>query len=146
MKSKPIHMRIVSHPKNLKRVRGVIKDITSKTCLSKEDSGSIILAVDEACSNIIKHGYKNDFTQKIDLNVKLETNLLTISIMDKGIHFEINSFQARDIDKIKPGGLGIYIIHQVMDIVEYSRTSEGFNKIKMVKNLFPPCNMTIGNP
>jgi anti-sigma regulatory factor (Ser/Thr protein kinase) len=130
-------MRIVSHPKNLKSVRHAVKDIISRTCLSKEDSGCIILAVDEACSNIIKHGYKNDFTQKIDLSFKLETNILTISILDKGIHFEIDSLKARDIDKIKPGGLGIYIIHQVMDIVEYSRTSEGFNKIKMVKKLIP---------
>ncbi len=110
-----------------------MKDVMSKTGLSKKDSGCVILAIDEACSNIIKHSYKNDHNQKIDLTIILETNLLTISILDNGIRFDKNSIETRDIDEIKPGGLGIYIINQVMDRVEYARTTEGFNKIKMVK-------------
>ena len=137
MEPEPIHLSITSHPDNLKGIRAVMKNIMSKTGLSKKDSGSIILAVDEACSNIIKHGYKNDYARKIDLTVKLETNHLTISIIDNGIRFDKNSIETRDIDKIKPGGLGIYIINQVMDIVEYSRTPERLNKIKMIKKLNP---------
>ena len=135
MELEPIHLSITSHPENLKGIRKVMKDIVSKTGLSKEDSGCIILAIDEACSNIIKHGYKNDYNQKIDLTITLETNLLTISIIDNGIGFDKTPIKTRDIDEIKPGGLGIYIINQVMDQVEYTRTSEGFNKIKMVKKL-----------
>lgn len=135
MNLESIHFSIKSHPENLKVIRKEMKEILSKTELSKEDSGCIILAIDEACSNIIKHGYKNDYNQKIDLNIKLETNLLTISIIDNGISFDKNSIETRDIDEIKPGGLGIYIITQVMDRVEYTRTPEGFNKIKMVKEL-----------
>jgi len=134
MQLKPVHLSIVSHPENLKSIRKILKDIMSKTSLSKEDSGCVILAVDEACSNIIRHGYKNDYEQKIDLTIKLKTNLLTISILDNGIRFDKDSIKDRDIDEIKPGGLGIYIITQVMDQVEYIRTSDGFNKIKMVKN------------
>jgi anti-sigma regulatory factor (Ser/Thr protein kinase) len=110
-------------------------DVTSKIGLSKEDSGRIILAVDEACSNIIRHSYKNDYNQKIDLTVKLKINRLFISIIDYGIKFDIHSIEPRDTGQLKPGGLGIYIIHQVMDGVEYGHTSEGFNKIKMIKNL-----------
>lgn len=135
MESESIHISITSHPENLKGIRSMIKEITSNTCLSKEDSGCIILAVNEACSNIIKHGYKNDYSREIDLVVKLETNLIAISIIDKGIRFDKNAIEARDIDELKPGGLGIHIINQVMDIVEYNRTPEGFNKIKMVKKL-----------
>jgi len=110
-------------------------DITLKTCLSKEDSGSIILAVDEACSNIIRHSYENDYKRKIDLTVKLTTDSITISIFDDGIKFDINSIEPRDTSLLKPGGLGIYIIRQIMDTVEYSRTSKGLNKIKMIKKL-----------
>ena len=131
----PIQMSVLSHPKSLKRIRSLMADITSKTGLSKEDAGSIILAVDEACSNIIRHSYENDYNRKIDIAVILETNSLTISIIDDGIKFDINSIEPRDTSLLKPGGLGIYIIKQVMDTVEYSRTSKGFNKIKMVKKL-----------
>ena len=135
MKFESISLSIMSHPKNLKDVRKAIKEIMSKTSLSKEDSGCIILAIDEACSNIIKHGYKNEYNRKIDLNFRLEPNLLTTSIIDNGIKFDKNSIKIRNITEIKPGGLGMNIINQVMDKVEYTRTPEGFNIIKMVKKL-----------
>ncbi|RLC02145.1 MAG: hypothetical protein DRH34_07880 [Deltaproteobacteria bacterium] len=135
MKPETIHLCILSHPANLKDVRRVMIDITAKVGMSKEEAGSIILAVDEACSNIIEHSYKNDYTQKIDLTIKLETQFLTIAIIDEGIRFDINSIETRDINEIRPGGLGIYIIKQVMDTVEYSRTPEGKNIIKMIKKL-----------
>jgi len=133
MESKPIHLSVMSHPENLKSIRSVMSEITLKACLSKEDSGRIILAVDETCSNIIKHSYNNDYTGKIDLTVQLEADLLIISIIDEGIKFDINSIKQRDIHDIKPGGFGMHIIQQVMDSVEYSHTSKGFNKIEMVK-------------
>ncbi|MCK5162166.1 MAG: ATP-binding protein [Desulfobacula sp.] len=135
MKPESIHLKVRSHPKNLKRIRGLMADITSKAGLSKEASGHIILAIDEACSNVIKHSYNNDYTQKIDLNVKLETNCLTISIVNDGIKFDCSSIEARDINEIKPGGLGVYIINHAMDTVEYSQTPEGLNKLTMVKKL-----------
>ncbi len=107
----------------------------SKTKLSKQNSQNIILAVVEACSNIIKHGYKNDYNRTIDLTINAEEKILTISIIDKGLKFDINSFEPRDVSEVRPGGLGVHIIKQVMDIVEYTQTSQGFNKIKMVKKL-----------
>jgi len=135
MKFEPIKLSMTSHPENLKRIRLVMRDIMVKTGLSKKESGFIVLAIDEACSNIIRHGYKNDFHRKIDLTVRLEKNLLNISIIDNGIRFDETLIETRDIHEIKPGGLGIYIIRQVMDSVEYSRTQEGFNRIQMVKKL-----------
>jgi anti-sigma regulatory factor (Ser/Thr protein kinase) len=135
MESAPIHLSVTSHPKNLKRIRRVMADVTSKTDLSKEIVGSIILAVDEVCSNIIKHCCMTDPNRKIDLTIQLETDSLVISIVDDGIKFDINSIKSRDINDIKPGGLGIHIIKQVMDTVDYSHTPEGFNKVKMIKKL-----------
>jgi len=137
MEPERIHLNVVSHPKNLEYIRGMIADITALTPLSKKDSGSIILAVDEACSNIIKHSYKNDYTRKIDLTIQLETDTLTISILDDGIKFDIESATSRDITDIRQGELGMYIIKQVMDTLEYSRNRKGLNKVKMTKKLFP---------
>lgn len=135
MESEHIHLSITSHPKNLKQIRRVMAKVTSQTRLSEEDSGNIILAVDEACSNIIKHCCKNDDTRNIDLTITLESDSLIISIVDYGVQFDINSIKPRDITEIKPGGLGVHIIKQVMDTVEYSHTKEGLNKVKMVKKL-----------
>jgi len=130
-----IHLSIKSHPKNLRQIRNFMTTALSKTKLSQQNSQNIILAVVEACSNIIKHGYKNDYNKEINLTINAEAKILTISIIDKGLKFDTNSFEPRNVSEVRPGGLGIHIIKQVMDVVEYTQTSQGFNKIKMVKKL-----------
>lgn len=135
MESKPIHLNIKSHPKNLARIRKEILSAASVTHLSEEIIASIILAVDETCSNIIRHSYKNNPDCQINLTIELTKESLCITIKDNGTAFDICSAQPRDVTDIKPGGLGIYIIKQVMDDVEYCRTSDGYNQIKLIKKL-----------
>ena len=135
MASKPIHIKVASHPENLKQIREAITDVTSKAGFSKEIAGSIILAVDEACSNVIKHSCQHDHTKEIILEIEPDKKCLTISIIDDGIKFDVDSVEARDINEVRPGGLGLYIMEQVMDKVEYSQTPDGLNKLKLTKNL-----------
>lgn len=135
MEQGPVHLSVTSHPKNLGRIRNAMANVTSEIKLSKQDSGNIILAVDEACSNIIKHCCKDDPFRKIDLTVTYRTDSLIITIVDNGTPFDINLIKPRDVNDIKPGGLGVYIIKQVMDTLEYSHTKEGLNKVKMIKKL-----------
>ncbi|MFH2093614.1 MAG: ATP-binding protein [Pseudomonadota bacterium] len=131
----PMHITIKSHPKHLIDIRHLLKSALEKTCLPEAECGGIVLAVDEACSNIIRHSYKNDHTQQIDVSFELKPGQLSITIEDQGIEFDINSIAARDITEVKPGGLGIYIIHHVMDKVDYSRTADGSNRTELIKKL-----------
>lgn len=135
MTLEPFHISIVSHPENLIQIRHSISNILSKSCLSKADCGNIILAIDEACSNIIRHGYNNDHTKNIDLTLTIESDHLSIILKDSGIEFDINTTSKRDINEVKPGGLGLYIIQNVMDRVEYCRTQDGCNQLAMIKEL-----------
>ncbi len=135
MTIEPVHMKVMSHPENLQQIRSRIADITSKAGFSKDTAGSIILAVDEACSNVIKHSYKRDHTKEIEVELMFEDNSLTISIIDAGIKFDVTAVEKRDVTEVRPGGLGLYIIEQVMDNVEYCTTKEGRNKLKMTKKL-----------
>ncbi len=128
-----IHINITAQPENLKQIRAMTAKIASSAMFSKEDAGAVILAVDEACSNIIKHCCKDDTTRSIDVTLTLDRESLCITIVDNGELFDVKSIKPRDIEDIKPGGLGVHIIREVMDIVEYSHTSEGFNQIKLVK-------------
>ena len=135
VETEPVHLQVRSHPKNLKHIRHMMTKIMGANKVSKKESGHIILAVDEACSNIIRHSYKNDYTRKIDLRVRPDTNRVTILIADDGIKFDVNSIKPRNIHELKPGGLGLYIMRQVMDTIEFNRTSNGFNTLKMTKHL-----------
>ncbi|MCF6247432.1 MAG: ATP-binding protein [Desulfobacula sp.] len=135
MDFKPIHLCVTSHPENLKQIRNMMNDITTLLDLSKEDASSLILAVDEVCSNIMRHGYNNDHTREISLTITPEQKQLSIRIVDDGLSFDMNTAVPRDPDDVKPGGLGIFIVKQVMDRVEYDTTDEGRNTIKLVKKL-----------
>lgn len=135
MGSKQIHLDIKSHPKNLSLIRKEIKKIVSGKGLSEEIIGSVLLAVDETCSNIIRHSYNNDHTGQIKLSLELTQDSLCITITDTGIEFDICAAQPRDVTDVKPGGLGIYIIKQIMDNVEYRRTEDGCNRIRLIKYL-----------
>ncbi len=130
-----IEMSIPSHPQFLQVVRAMMGKVTGILEIPKDQAGSIILAVDEACSNIIKYSYLNAPSGKIDFLIHLETNRLEIAITDYGKACDINKLKPRDPSDIKPGGLGTYIISQVMDLVEYQCGHNGKNRIRMVSAL-----------
>ncbi len=135
MKKDLVQLTVRSHPENLKQIRTLIKDTVGSRSVSEQLTGSIILAVDEVCSNIIRHGYNNDTEKQIHLALSASADQLVIEITDRGICFDITRAAPRDPADIKPGGLGVYIIKQVMDHVEYCQTKDGFNQTRLIKKL-----------
>ena len=138
MEYETIQVRIPSHPRYLQIIRGMMKRINHITGFSKNNSGHIILAVDEACSNIIKHSYMNDPKGKIELSVEIHQKELKIIITDYGKQQDIKQIKPKNMDDLKPGGRGIYILNKVMDSVEYNstlpaRNEISRNEIKMIK-------------
>lgn len=130
-----IHIHITSHPAHLKQIRAMMTKMSSAAGLSEKDAGLVVLAVDEACSNIIKHCCQDDPTRSIDVTISLNKDSLCVIIVDNGNRFDIKTIKPRDIEEIKPGGLGVHIIQKVMDVVEYSHTHEGLNQVRLVKKL-----------
>lgn len=132
-----IELTIPSHPRFLQLVRGVITKVTDILSIPTEVSDYIILAVDEACSNIIRHSYMGNACGKIELLIVPGKKQLKIDIMDYGMPWTPARLPREPGEplKIKPGGLGLYIIHQVMDQVKYHRSDKDQNTISMVKNL-----------
>lgn len=83
------------------------------------------LAVDEACTNIIEHGYGTDCTACfIDLVCRIESDRLTITILDDSPAFDPLAMPEPDpqlmVNERPPGGWGIFFIKKLMDDVAYS--------------------------
>jgi anti-sigma regulatory factor (Ser/Thr protein kinase) len=82
------------------------------------------LAVGEACENIICHGYKDDDSGEIEVVLRAEPGELTIDLQDTARPFDPTSVPILEVKsgmENQVGGLGLPIIHRVMDEVEYSR-------------------------
>lgn len=131
----PVRLSIRSHPENLKKIRKVLEKTLLEAGVEAQEQDNIILAVVEACSNIIRHSYQDDYSRPIDMTFGIKGGRLTITILERGLPFDTDAFTPRDVTQVKPGGLGVHIIQQVMDEVTYAQTSKGSNRIKMVKIL-----------
>jgi serine/threonine-protein kinase RsbW len=96
------------------------------------------LAVDEACTNIITHGYSGMNPGSIILNLETTPNKMIVTITDFGHPFEPGEAKAPDIEaglEDRPmGGFGLFFIYQTMDEINYETTEDG-NHLTFIKKL-----------
>jgi len=95
------------------------------------------LAVDEACTNIIEHAYGVENEGEIECTCDAEDDRLTFILRDHGKPFDPSSVTEPDLssglEKRPLGGLGVYLMRQLMDEVRYESFGEAGNLLTMVK-------------
>ena len=87
-------------------------------------SAAIVLGIDEACTNIIRHAYNGE-SRPFRIEMHRLRSRLRFILRDYGSPCERPKIQARDLDEVRPGGLGVHIIQQVFEHVEYSPQARG---------------------
>lgn len=131
------HKSIDASTKNLAEVRNFVAEHAANHGFSKQQIADIRLAVDEAITNIIKHAYQGDDSNSIDIEISFEENQICIQLQDTGKTFRMDKFSEPNIkQKIKErkrGGMGLYLIHSLMDDVTYS-SRNGMNEMLMCKS------------
>lgn len=107
----------------LMQVRAFIQQSIRSSRLLSADENKIILAVDEAVSNIIEHAYGNHTNGTIEIEVETTEELYRVCIRDQGKSFKPPEKPEIDIQEhIRQGnkrGLGIFLMRRVMDEVNY---------------------------
>ncbi len=128
-----ITLSILSVPRLLRTVRCVVTETADLAGFSDRERYKICLAVDEACSNIIRHSYKARTDGEIILTCRIEPGILRISIRDFGEKFDPRLIEPHDPQDVKPGGLGVHMIREIMDEVEYVCSHETGTELLMTK-------------
>ncbi len=111
----------------------VFRQFISDCCTSSNvPDGAVFdlkLAVDEACTNVIEHGYKGMDPGSIILALRVEPDRVLVQITDFGHIFEPADAPKPDIEAAledRPlGGLGLFLIYQTMDNIDYQSSEEG---------------------
>ena len=97
----------------------------------------IRLAVDEACTNIIKHAYGNDPTENLEITIEIIDDKFMIYLVDRGEGFDVKTYQKPDlkkqIEQRKRGGMGVHLMLNLMDEVTY-QVKNNMNVLCMCKN------------
>ncbi len=131
-------LKVKSDDKYLKLIRSVIREVAVIAEFPRKDIDDMVLAVDEACANIIEHAYGGDKTKDIFVKLSLKDEEIEILLGDYGKKLDPVKLWGRKLDDIKPRGLGIFLMKKVMDSVMYNLDNEDGNELIMVKRLKSP--------
>jgi len=135
----PIALHFCSSPAHLPVIRAAVERMCDLLGMDSEATGGVVLSVDEAMTNIIKHAYKGDSGQPIDIVMtpvgQPDPNALEICLSDRGQYVDPSQIKSRDLDDVRPGGLGVHIIVKCMDEVTYAPRDGGGTVLTMIKNL-----------
>ncbi len=130
-----LNLSIPSHPKYLSIVRTVTGKMGQLYEINEATTEDIKLAVDEACTNVIKHAYSGDTSKKIVLKYKVTQKSFKVIIEDTGIKTQKDLLKGRSLSDIRPGGLGIHFIKRVFDVFEFDEKKKNGNRLILVKHM-----------
>jgi len=121
---------------NLEKIRDFLRDRLIETPLAKKEITGLLLGVEEAISNVIRHGYLYG-PGNIRLRIAHDRKRVTISMVDSGRPFTWPKKGSPDYQKMietsRKGGLGLVLIERVCDDVDYRRTPTGDNELMLTK-------------
>lgn len=124
--------------KDLARIRGFVQESTAAFSVPPDVLSGILLAVDEAVTNVILHGYAGR-GGPLEVEFSHPPGLLIIRLRDEAPLFDPTVVPEPDLDasleQRAPGGLGIYLIRQAMDEVEHASRPCGGNELTLTKRL-----------
>ncbi|MBS1517592.1 MAG: ATP-binding protein [Bacteroidetes bacterium] len=128
-----------SSTKNLSLLRNFIEEKAEAFGFDESSINQIILSVDEACTNIIKHAHKYNEKENIEVDIDSNKNQFIIKLSYKGQAFDPNNISSPDMkeyfNKFKVGGLGVPIMKKFMNKIEFSHLNPDMNSLTLIKNL-----------
>jgi sigma-B regulation protein RsbU (phosphoserine phosphatase) len=132
-------MEFLSRPSYLGAIRVAVCTILDRSGMEASLANRISLAIDEALCNVINHGYEKDENGRISLSIWHDEAdaVFRFQIEDDGRQVDPESIQPRDLDDIRPGGLGVHIIREVMDDTKYEQRSSGGMRLSMSVTALP---------
>jgi len=145
-----LKLELRSHPGLLCVVRGAMEPLMGMLGFSAAECRSITRAVDEALSNIMRHSYRGRLDQVIGVSCRRIQRRahagickgIEVLLIDSGPAIDPAKLCGRPLDEVRPGGLGLHLMRECMDSVEYTRRGR-LNQLRLVKYAQPsksrPC-------
>lgn len=131
-----LKLKFPADPRILQRVREQVRAACEKAGCAEEVLNQIVLAINEACANIIRHAYKGAETGEIVLEIFNSGKELEFHLRDFADPVDLTSIGPRDPREIKPGGLGTLFIREIMDECAYGHVQgNGGNFLHMKKRI-----------
>ncbi len=126
---------------SLEKISDFVGKAAQEAGLDQQDVYAVQLAVDEACCNIIEHAYGGEGIGDLQCTVRVGQGELTVILRDKGRPYRPKAIRSPRLNlplaRLKPRGVGLFLIQKMMDQVTYETSPESGNVLTMVKRRNP---------
>jgi anti-sigma regulatory factor (Ser/Thr protein kinase) len=137
-----LKMELRSNPEMLCVVRTALGQLAQTLGFAEPECRALVLAVDEALTNIIRHAYQGNAERPIEASFRrieaagngVSGAALEIVLEDRGVTVDHKKLCGRALEDVRPGGLGLHFMRECMDTVEFRRRW-GRNQLRLVKLL-----------
>jgi serine/threonine-protein kinase RsbW len=127
-----VEIRVASDPRWLALLRRVTDEFCQQAGIEAQERHAVILAVDEAASNVIRHSYKGDPTQELALTWRWIEGGIEVEIRDHGEPFDPREKTVPPPDELRVSGRGLFLMRTIMDQIDYRREGST-NLVRMRK-------------
>ncbi len=134
-----IDLRFPARADRMALVRPAVQSAARMCGFDPAASQDIVLAVAEACQNIMQHAYGGSGTGEIVLGLVRYPDGIIVRLIDFAPPVDPATVKPRDLDDVRPGGLGTHFLREVMDTAEFLRAPDGIgNVLQMTKKARVP--------
>jgi sigma-B regulation protein RsbU (phosphoserine phosphatase) len=131
-----LELSFPARPDQLRKTRDAVRACVEACGAGPECTGDIVMAVDEACQNIIRHAYGGPCDERIVLRVERDGDALIFWLRDFAPCIDPSQVRPRELDDVRPGGLGTHLIWQVMDEALFvDPPPDGGNLMRLMKRI-----------
>ena len=129
---------VPADPAQLSVLTEFLREFGSAAALAPAQVGTFELALEEIFMNIVMHGSEPGITPRVEVSLNLGPDAVTMTVEDDGPQFDPLSLPPPDVTATladrKVGGLGVFLVRNIMDTVTYARTA-GRNQLRISKRL-----------
>jgi serine/threonine-protein kinase RsbW len=121
----PLWLKITSDPASLASTRRAVEMFAAQCGFDETARGEIGLVVNEAIANVIRHAYQGATDQPIELSAQKTDDGLILSLRDWGLGVNPLDLPPKKHDPMKPGGIGLICMRQMMDEMQFHKQPDG---------------------
>ena len=118
-------IEFASHPGNMALMRDFVRKFLSEFDFPDGEKEIMVLGLDEACTNVIRYAYEHACSQPMSLSCERLGDGIVFRLRDYGKPCPPEQLRGRELDKVRPGGLGVHLIRRAFDGVEYIPKEDG---------------------
>lgn len=129
-----LELRFPAQADRMVVVRETVRSAARLCGFDEPTTQDIVLAVGEACQNVILHSYAGQDDGQILLDIRRGGDRMILRVIDFGPPVDLNRIKPRNLQDVRPGGLGTHFIRQLMDTADFGPAPDGKgNVLQMTK-------------